>query len=65
MIQLCSRCKSELVEFYPDEEHFNSIKEYTVYCDECKIELEEERINELHERGCVDGVHYDSMDLDF
>jgi len=56
MEQLCSRCKSELVEFYPEEEHFD-LKEYTVYCDECQEALEDERVDHSYSRGNISDVH--------
>lgn len=64
MHQLCSRCKSELVEFYPEEEFLDSLKEYTVYCDECRYDLEEEKCEEMHRRGNIEGLHYE-CNLDF
>ena len=58
MNQLCSRCKKNLVEFYPEEENFDSEKKYTVYCDECKADLDEERIEDHLRRGNIEGIHF-------
>ena len=46
MEALCKKCKFNIVEHYPDEESFKDI-DYEVLCDECRADLEDERMSEL------------------
>ena len=59
MEKLCSKCEINEVEYYPNEEHFDSIKHENdiVYCDECQSDFDDERVNESYSRGNISDVH--------